>query len=348
MRDLRGAACRRCQLEPPVVEHVEGDVVAAADLAQDVRGWHRHVREYDRRRRRSVQAELVFLFAVRDAAKRAFDEEGRELLAIGFREDDEQIREGPVGDPQLLAREPPRPVGLLHGARPRGERVRSGSGFAEAVGADEFARQQARQIASSLFRRAESEQRQDGQPGLGAESHRKRTLCAKAFGHDDAGGLVEPDAAFRLGHVGTDESKRARPARSGGGRPASPCARGPEGRRLDLVGDELRGGLRDQPMIVAEAFGRQHAGRRRWRRRARTGPSCEVAQQVLEGFAHFRRASLEEVRGAVNDRDLLWIQAAWRRTPTDPGSGRAHRGCPGPETWVWPTRACWGTRSLRA
>ena len=45
------AAAHRPELEPAVVEHVEGDLVALADLPEDVPGRHPNVLENQRRRR---------------------------------------------------------------------------------------------------------------------------------------------------------------------------------------------------------------------------------------------------------------------------------------------------------
>ena len=79
---LRAAAAHRAELEAREVEHVERDLVALADLAEQVLRRHLHVLQDDRRRRGAVQAHLVLLLAARHAGERALDEERGEVLAV--------------------------------------------------------------------------------------------------------------------------------------------------------------------------------------------------------------------------------------------------------------------------
>ena len=97
------SAAHRAELETAEVEHVERDLVALADLAEDVVGRHLDVLKKDRGRRRAVQAHLVLFLPAPDARKRPFDDERREQLAVHFREHDEEVGEAAVGDPHLLA-----------------------------------------------------------------------------------------------------------------------------------------------------------------------------------------------------------------------------------------------------
>ena len=83
---MGAAAAHRAQLEAREVEHVERDLVALADLAEDVLGRHLHVLEDQRGRRRAVQAHLVLFLAALDA-EAALDQEGGELLAVDLGED---------------------------------------------------------------------------------------------------------------------------------------------------------------------------------------------------------------------------------------------------------------------
>ena len=131
-----------------------------ADLAEQVLRRHVHVLEDHRRRRRAVQAHLVFFLAAGDAAERALDDERGELLAVHFREDDEHVGEAAVGDPHLLAVQHEAAVGLPCGARLRAQRVRAGTGFAQRVGADQLTRQQPGQVLLLLDLGAEQIERQ--------------------------------------------------------------------------------------------------------------------------------------------------------------------------------------------
>ena len=148
------------QLEAAVVQHVERDLVALADLAEQVVRRHLRVLQDHRRRRRAVQAHLVFFLAGRDAGKRALDEERRELLAVDLGEDDEEVGEAAVGDPDLLAGQRPAAVRLARRLRARAERVRSGAGFAQAVGAEDLTARDARQVFLLLRVSAKAEDRE--------------------------------------------------------------------------------------------------------------------------------------------------------------------------------------------
>ena len=169
-RAAAAAGAHRAQAEAAVVEGVEGHLVAAADLAEHVLGRHAHVLQQDRRGGRAVQAHLVLFLAGAEAAERALDDEGGELLAVDLGEDDEDVGEAAVGDPHLLARERPAAVRLFRGPGLGGERVRSGAGFAERVGADDLAAQEARQVIRLLRLGAEED---DGQHGRGWPGRRR-------------------------------------------------------------------------------------------------------------------------------------------------------------------------------
>ena len=102
-RILRATDARRSQLEAADVQDVERDVVALADLAQQVSDRHLAVGEDQRAGGRAANAELVLLRAHGKARRVALDQEGGELFAVDLGEDREQIGKAAVGDPHLLA-----------------------------------------------------------------------------------------------------------------------------------------------------------------------------------------------------------------------------------------------------
>ena len=197
-RGLRAAGAHRRQLEAAVIEHVERDLVPAADLAEQILRRHAGVLQEDGCRRRAVKAHLVFFLTTRDAGESTLDQEGRELLAVDLREDHEEIGEAAVRDPHLLAADRPGTVRQSGGLRARTERIGARSGFAETVGADDLSGDESREILLLLRRRAEAQQRDDREPRLRAERRRKRRVGADGVADDDRGELVESDAAERL------------------------------------------------------------------------------------------------------------------------------------------------------
>ena len=130
--------------------------MALADLAQQVPRRHLRVLQKQRRRRRAVQPHLVLFVAGAHAWESALDDEGGEVLAVDFREHDEDVGEAAVGDPHLLAGQREAAVRQLRGARGmRAERIGSRAGLAERIRADQLAGDQLRQIAGFLLGRAE-------------------------------------------------------------------------------------------------------------------------------------------------------------------------------------------------
>src|SRR5262249_31361980 len=147
------------QLEAAEVQHVEGDLVSLPDFAEQVLGWNCDVLKNERRRRRSVQSELVLFLAAAHAWERAFDDEGGKLVAVDFGEHDEEVGESPVGDPHLSAAQDEAAVGLPCRPRFRAERVRSRSRLAERIRADELAAQKTGQILLLLRFGAKKDER---------------------------------------------------------------------------------------------------------------------------------------------------------------------------------------------
>ena len=93
--------------------------------------------------------------------------------------------------------------------RARAERVGAGSGLAQAVGADDLAAHETRQILLLLRRRAEAEDGHDREPRLCAEGRRERRVRADRLADDDGRELVEADAAKRLRDVRPEQPELA-------------------------------------------------------------------------------------------------------------------------------------------
>src|SRR6185503_11379241 len=106
-RRTTSAAAHRAQAEAAVIERVQRDLVALANLAEHIASRHTHLLQQDWCRGRAVQAHLVFFLARAETWKRAFNDERREMLAVNLREDDEEIGKATVADPHLLAAQRP-------------------------------------------------------------------------------------------------------------------------------------------------------------------------------------------------------------------------------------------------
>ena len=92
----RAADAGRAQLEASDVQNVERDVMALADLAEQVLHGHLAVGQDQRAGGRAADAELVLLRADREPGGAALDDERRELLAIDLGEDGEDVGETAV------------------------------------------------------------------------------------------------------------------------------------------------------------------------------------------------------------------------------------------------------------
>ena len=193
---------------------------------EQVGGRHRHVLQDDRRRRRAVQAQLVFLLPAGDAAKRAFDDEGGEVLAVHLGEDDDDVGKAAVGDPHLLARQREAAIGLACGPGPGPQRVGTRPRFAERISANQLARHQSRQVPLLLVVGAEHQDWQDAEIGLRAVGRAKRRRAGHVLGDDQRRDLVELDPAVRLGHVDAQQAKLAAPAQERAGELPVLSARG--------------------------------------------------------------------------------------------------------------------------
>ena len=249
------------ELEAPVVQGVERDLVPLADLAEHVPGRHADVLQDDRRGRRAVQAHLVLFLAGRHARPGPFHQERGELLAVDLGEDDVEVREAAVGDPHLLAGQREAAVGVPGRPGLGPERVRPRARLAEAVGADPLAADEPAEVRLLLGGGAEAVQGQDGEAGVGPERRPERPAVADAGADDDGRRLVEGEAAPGLGHVGPQQPEVAGAADEAPGElPVLGLEPVVVGR--DLVVDELGRGLVDQPVLVAQPLGgERRAGR---------------------------------------------------------------------------------------
>ena len=136
----------------------------------------------------------------------------------------------------------------------RAERVRSRSGLAEAVGADELAAHDAWEIALFLFRRAEAQDRNDREPRLCAERRREAGRTAPTASPTTI------DAALSS-PTPPNSSGVSAPIRPSSPARATTCAPQPSSSfpsrecRRDFVGHELGRRLLDQAVLVVSRSG---------------------------------------------------------------------------------------------
>src|SRR5262245_55383077 len=151
-RALRQADHLRADADAPLVERFDRNLVALADLAEDVVARHGAVLEQQLARAAGADPELVFLPANREARKTALHEKGGDSAVTGRwihrSEHDDEIGFRAVGDPQFPAGEPPIAAALDCAGRER-EGVAAGTALRERVGAD-GCRREARQVAAAL------------------------------------------------------------------------------------------------------------------------------------------------------------------------------------------------------
>ena len=317
--------------------------MATPDLAEDVARGNLDVLQHERRRRRAVQPELVLFLTRTHAGEGPLDEERRELLAVDFRKDDEQIGESPVGDPHLFATEDEAAVRLARGASLGAKCIGSGAGLAQGIGADGFAAHQAWQEALLLVLSAEAKEWCDRQPGLRAEGRGKRRGAPDRFADDDRRDLVQFHAAVLLGHVSAEQAElTAAPHQRSRERPVLLLE--PLEHWQHLVHDELDSRLADQPVFIAQPLGREdrlarvfnqplpaarvsHCGRHDWPS-IHFGPAD--AGHCYRPLSQCPRQSLAVVVSGLS-RALTRITAA-RRFPRRPSRLR-HTSSPF-RTWI--------------
>jgi hypothetical protein len=104
---------------------------------------------------------------------------------------------------------------------------------------------------------AEQNQRQQRQVGLPAEGGAERRRARHPFADEQRGDLVEVEASVGLRHVDAEQPELAaaldQPSREIPVVLFEPAELGQH-----LLFDELLGGVPDQPMLVGDAFRRQH------------------------------------------------------------------------------------------
>ncbi len=262
-RDLRAATAHRPELEAREIEHVERDLVTLADLAEQVVRGNLDVLQNHRRRRRAVQPHLVLFLAVRDAVERAFDDERAEELAVDLGKDDIDVGESAVGDPGLLAVEHEAAVWLPGRPRPSAERIRAGSRFAEAVRTDQLAGEESRQVFLFLRFGPEEHERQHHEVGLCAERRAEGRRARHSLADDHRRDLVELHAAVRFWRVDAKQAERAGATNEIARQPPVFLLELIE-RRQHFVAHEIADGLRDQPVLLAQLFRREHTRRIGW------------------------------------------------------------------------------------
>ena len=134
-----------------------------------------------------------------------------------------------------------------------------------------------------------------------------------------AASLSSPTPPSASGTSVAEQPERAGTRRSAAARPPSLFCSSSRHRRDDLVGDELGGRLRDQPVLVAESFWREDRVRRRVAREpraadrghedmvigARSSLTSNSPEQIFERLADFARLPFEQMRGAVDHDEFL-------------------------------------------
>ncbi len=187
------------QRQPPDVQDVEREDVAAPDLAQDVLHRDVHVIEIDGGGGTALQSHLLFFRPGRNTGPGAFHQKRRELFAAHFGEYRIQIRDAAIGDPHLLAVEHVvRSIGCEIRPRAHGQGIGSGLRLGQTVGGDQLGRREPGKILLLLLFGAEQQHRQHADTGLAAVADGVGAIAANAFGHDHRGNQIELHAAVTL------------------------------------------------------------------------------------------------------------------------------------------------------
>ena len=138
-RALRETGHLRADADAAFVEGLDGDLVAFADFADDVRFGDAAIVEDQLAGGRGADAELVFFLADLKAGEFALDQECRDAFVSGFGiyVGEEEIEAGfvGVGDPEFAAGDAVVVAGV-DGAGRQGEGVGAGAGFGKSVARD--------------------------------------------------------------------------------------------------------------------------------------------------------------------------------------------------------------------
>jgi len=205
LEDSLGPAQRPdTQLKTPDVQDVEGDLVALADLAEDIFLGDFDLVEVDLTGRRAVLAHLVLFGAQRDAVAVGLHQKGREFVALDLAKHRKQIGEPGVGDPHLRAGDL---VGFAavdgFGLRLGRQRVRPATWLGQGIGADRFGRSQFWKPFLFLLFGAEVDDRLHADAGLSAVGRREPGILRDLLHHQHGRGLVDPEAAVLFGDADT-------------------------------------------------------------------------------------------------------------------------------------------------
>ena len=176
----RGAERSGAELQAADVQDVERDLVAEAEVAEEVLGGDEDVLQNELRRRRALDAELVLLWAGAHAFCRALDQERGELLAVDLGEDGEEIGEAAVGDELLHAAQAVAAVGRDR-LRLRAERVAARPRLGERVRGNHLAAHEPWQIPLLLLAAAVEEEGQGADAGVRAPGDRERRQLERAL-----------------------------------------------------------------------------------------------------------------------------------------------------------------------
>ena len=175
------------QLEPPDVQHVEGDLVPLADLAQHVLHGNLRILEDERGRGGALDPHLLLLGAGGDAGEGALHEERREVLAVDLGEDGVEVGEAAVGDELLRAvQDVVFAVRGQRGDRAASQRVAAGFGLGEAVGGDPLGGDDLGEVLLLLLLRPVINQRQRPDPGVGGDRRREPAVQGRLLRGDQA------------------------------------------------------------------------------------------------------------------------------------------------------------------
>ena len=208
---LGAAGHARAQLEAPDVEDVERDLVALADLAQQVLFRDDRVLQDERPGGGALDARLLLLGAQAHAGRALVDDERGEVLAVHLRERDVDVGEAGVREPHLLAvQDPARAVGREDRPGLRVHGVRGGARLRERVGADPLAGHELGQVLLLLLGRAEVDDGQRADAGVAHVGDGEAAVARRRLRGDAAGDLVEAHAAVLLGDLDAQQAQLAR------------------------------------------------------------------------------------------------------------------------------------------
>src|SRR5215472_1303992 len=259
-RDTASTDAHGTQLEAAHVQNVEGDDVTLPDFSQKVFDRNLAVVENDGAGGGSADAHLVLFGANGKSGEGFLYQECGELLAVDFGEDGEQVGETGVGNPHLFAaKNVVLAIRRKRGAGAAVERVGSGGGFRQSVGADDFTAGQARQIFPLLLFGAEIDDGQRADTGVASPGGGKAGVLGDVVGDDSGGNLVHFEAAVGLRNFRRAEAQLAGFLQQLAG----------DGEVLvldfldvgnDLIDGELFGGLRDQFVLIGKILGGEDFG----------------------------------------------------------------------------------------